>query len=338
MNYISGVVLSVIDSAENFRAMKSAIPAGLLLIDKDTLVIKVGDGTKTWDELPTREITNISVTDSINENTGGMVASDYAVYKAFHNQPNITDVLKSSGVYTAKITGWHEITVIGGGGGGAAGIGVDTVRSIRGASGGSGAIVKRNVWLTKDTEYNYIIGAGGIGGTFSKTYNKMCIGSDGGSSSFTISENVTIVSEGGKGGGILPESSETMNHKNIVGVMGFVGSGIDAGYPQTPGYRVDTWIAEMWPQTFPGSGNTEEYNTFAESTNTSYNSRAKYTGLGWGGYGGPGGFGLTTNYYSKEYTACAHGHDGASGVIIIRYNNQEFNVVDNPVEQINYFE
>lgn len=331
---ISGVVVSVTDSAENFRAMKSPAPAGLILIDKDTLVIKVGDGIHTWDELPTREITNISVTDSINENTGGMAASDYAVYKAFHNQPNVTDVLKSSGIYTARVTGWHDMLLIGGGGGGAAGIGTSTTRAIAGCSGCSGARVRRNVWLKKDVEYPYIIGGGGVGGVFSKTINENCFGQKGGDTLFTLNESTTIISEGGNGGGV----SDTANGYNqILYAKQFAGSGIDAGYAAVPGNRT-TDYAESWSLNLPGYGATEEYNSRIEDKNNGITPFGNCIGLDFGGHGGAGGIGLCTSYMTNKYKYNAYGHDGVNGVIIIRYNNQKFDMSNCPVEQINYFE
>lgn len=99
---------------------------------------------------------------------------------------NTMEILKTSGTWTAKATGWHKITCIGGGGGGGSG----NIYGDSAGGGGSGGISVGYKKFEKNTAYSFVIGAGGIGAT-----TVAAPGGDGGDTSFD-----DIIAYGGKSG------------------------------------------------------------------------------------------------------------------------------------------
>ena len=307
MNVLKALVCGSADTAENFRKMTGIPPKGLVMIDTAAFVIKIGDGIHTWDELPTREVTNIEVTDSVESKTGGMAASDYAAYKAFHNQFNVIDILTVSGTYTARVTGWHDMLLIGGGGGGAAGHGNATVLC-GGASGQSGGYVHRFVWLEKNKEYSYIIGAGGAGGKADATTvgtSEAMVGKKGGDTSFIISYSIIIKSFGGLGGGITGAYPRYVANINSTSHTKF-----DKNFLNRYGQIVHV--------SYPGDMNPAQ---------AIY--RIPYGG---GGYGGVG------KKYKTQPTGGNNGTNGIYGAIIIKYHDPNIDPTISPISNVNYLD
>lgn len=104
---------------------------------------------------------------------------------------------QTSGSYTAPRTGVYRITLKGGGGGGG---GAQTTTGRSGAGGGEGAQNIFYVNMTKNSTYNYVIGAGGSAGASSEAYADISSGSAGGNTMITIA-GTTHTALGGGGGG-----------------------------------------------------------------------------------------------------------------------------------------
>ncbi len=111
---------------------------------------------------------------------------------------NHRDVITTSGVYTAPVTGWYRVTVKGGGGGGAAFLhssqGGD---NYGGGGGGEGGTAIAFEFMTAGATASVVIGGGGSGGTYS-THTE---GYAGGNSSVAVNSN-TYTGGGGEGGNV----------------------------------------------------------------------------------------------------------------------------------------
>lgn len=108
---------------------------------------------------------------------------------------NKRDVITTSGIYTAPVTGWYRITVKGGGGGGTGGIHSGTNYVISGRGGGEGGTTIGFEKLTAGDTAAVVVGAGGAGGADSGG-----VGGNGGDSTVTVNNN-TYTGGGGQGSG-----------------------------------------------------------------------------------------------------------------------------------------
>lgn len=116
-------------------------------------------------------------------------------------------VFKSSGTFNVTEPGWAEVLVVAGGGGSG------------GGGGGAGGFISRNQRIDQGL-YNILIGAGGVGGTYSAPLNKVTSGTQGGN---TSALGITSTGGGFGGGNVAPA------------VGGSGGSGGGAGYDTTSG-------------------------------------------------------------------------------------------------------
>lgn len=118
---------------------------------------------------------------------------DNALSLGAYNQMYFNQV---SGIYTAPRTGVYRITLKGGGGGGG---GAQTTTGRGGSGGGEGAINIVYVTLTKNSTYNFVIGAGGTAGASSATLADVTSGASGGNTYITVG-GTTYTAYGGGGG------------------------------------------------------------------------------------------------------------------------------------------
>lgn len=112
---------------------------------------------------------------------------------------NKRDVITTSGTYTAPVTGWYKITVVGGGGGGSGAAYTSSI-SISGSGGGEGGTTIGYEYMTAGDTAAVVIGAGGGGG---------------------LGAGQSIINPGGSGGA----SSVTINARTYTGGGGIGGSG-----------------------------------------------------------------------------------------------------------------
>jgi hypothetical protein len=134
----------------------------------------------------------------------GKVISPALLLSGFGGVLNKRVILTTSGTFTAPVTGWYRVTIIGAGGGGGRG-GTSSVggtgglaggassfdgisalggggggggaKAGAGAGGGAGMITIVYLYLIAGQSYNAVVGAGGIGGNAATT---TVAGSDGG--------------------------------------------------------------------------------------------------------------------------------------------------------------
>lgn len=101
---------------------------------------------------------------------------------------SFTDTTAGTRTYTATVTGWHRVELVGAGAGGGGGVSTGC-----GGGGGGGGRAIDYVFLVAGTAYTYTIGAKGVGG--SAGFN----GTNGSASSF-VGPAGTIVATGGSAG------------------------------------------------------------------------------------------------------------------------------------------
>lgn len=126
---------------------------------------------------------------------------------------NTREILTVSGTYTAKVTGWHKVTCIGGGGGGA----LSSVGMSTGGSGASGGKTEQYKFLEKGNFYPYVIGAGGAKGTSSSRNGKK-----GGDTMFN--NDPTTKGGGGYGGSNYSVEERSLGGTSESGTPGFSGN------------------------------------------------------------------------------------------------------------------
>ena len=133
-----------------------------------------------------------------------------------------TLAFESSGTFTAVKTGWHRVTVVGGGGSGALSWrDVDTQQ--RATGGGAGGFALKEFWAAAGASYTVTVGAGGTT-PGSRTTNGVTAGSAGGTSSF-VGPGVSITCTGGTGGTAVNGTVGT-----TTGAAGGTATGGDVNY------------------------------------------------------------------------------------------------------------
>ena len=151
----------------------------------------------------------------------------------WHSLPsvyNTREVLTASGTWTAPVDGWYKITAIGGGGGG--GRSGQGAWSFSGSGGGSGGWGIGHLFLKKNQQVPYTIGAGGKGAVVSSGSKATA----GGDTTF-----LTIVGGGGEGGDVALYTGG-----------GKGGSGTIVGWPG--GMGESQWVTSGTTWVKPGAG------------------------------------------------------------------------------------
>lgn len=110
---------------------------------------------------------------------------------------NKRDLVTTSGVYTAPVTGWYTIVLKGGGGGGGCGYN-DGTNFYGGGGGGEGGVTVTYAYLTANDQINIVIGAGGAGAS-GNAYTAAYSGQPGGNTKITFN-NTVFTAGGGQGG------------------------------------------------------------------------------------------------------------------------------------------
>ena len=110
---------------------------------------------------------------------------------------NKRDLVTTSGVYTAPVTGWYTIVLKGGGGGGGCGYN-DGTNFYGGGGGGEGGVTVTYAYLTANDQINIVIGAGGAGAS-GNAYTAAYSGQSGGNTTITFN-NTVFTAGGGQGG------------------------------------------------------------------------------------------------------------------------------------------
>lgn len=209
---------------------------------------------------------------------------------------NTRQLLAASGNFTAPVTGWYRVKVIGGGGagGGAPQFGANgTSNGVAAGGGGSGYIVEDFVYLTAGQTVPVTIGAGGVAAILQN-------GGNGGATSFQ-----SIVAQGGMGGFAGGRTPSTGTGNGFYGGLG--GAGGVAGQN--------------------GEGGGAGYGVGGAGGSTGilsgqYNAQRGTDGVGVSGTGGNGGYGLGSGGGGGGSTSTAGGNaggNGAQGGIIIEY-------------------
>jgi hypothetical protein len=133
------------------------------------------------------------------------------------------EYIQSSGIYTAKKTGWHFLELFGAGGRGAAvylDSSLDSNQRIGAVGGGSGAIARGWRYLIKGQSYPVSIGSSAPAASVT-TAGTILAGADGGDTSFSGSGIATMTAGGGKGG------TATAGAVTVPGALGGTASGGD---------------------------------------------------------------------------------------------------------------
>lgn len=203
---------------------------------------------------------------------------------------NTREVLTESGTYTAKVTGWHKVTCIGGGGGGAGAVG-NSGTIAGGGGGGSGAIEMQYFYLQKNQSVVFTIGAGGQKGLFNNFK-----ASDGGNTTF-----LSITAQGGGGGGSPYGQSGSYagwGGKGGVSVNGFSGFS---------GQSVPMGTTGRHGGTGGGFGGARTVNS------TDAGQIAEKNAFGFGAGGAGGGTSPDSSGYNRD------GGNGYQGAVILEY-------------------
>ena len=232
-----------------------------------------------------------------------------------HMMYNTRTVLTTSGTYAVPVTGWYEITCIGGGGAGGSAIGVEWNGRI-GRGGGQGGTTSFGEYLNS------------VGGSGGGTGSHACSSGGGGGASIpstsyvylTLGQSVPVT----VGAGGLANGSSSIDGSGPKGGKGTIFYG---------------WIAWGAPGQGGGSnGQSGTPNSYAPTREDSFSGRGGNGGSNGTGYGGGGGG--AKNYYNGADCETSglggdNGHDGntptpnvlsyggagGSGAIIICYVN-----------------
>lgn len=133
-----------------------------------------------------------------------------------------TLAFEASGTFTAVKTGWHRVTVVGGGGSGA--LSWSNVYTQQRATGGAaGGFALKEFWAAAGASYTVTIGAGGTAPADRST-NGVTAGNAGGTSSF-VGTGVSITCTGGAGGTAVNGTTAT-----TAGAAGGTATGGDVNY------------------------------------------------------------------------------------------------------------
>jgi hypothetical protein len=162
------------------------------------------------------------VADTVSKFLVTVRRNDGSAAASFHN----VELLLSSQVWTAKVTGPTKITLVAAAGSG--GLASGNLGKAAAASGGSsGAIVIKTFYAIAGNTYTLLLGAFGVGvGTLSGGGITQD-GNNAGQSSF-VGNGVNVVAGGGKAGvGVLATSGNAV----ALGAVGGVGSGGDINIP-----------------------------------------------------------------------------------------------------------
>jgi hypothetical protein len=133
-----------------------------------------------------------------------------------------TLAFEASGTFTAVKTGWHRVTVVGGGGSGALSwSNVDTQQ--RATGGGAGGFALKEFWAASGAAYTVTIGAGGTVPA-NRSTNGVTAGSAGGATTF-VGPGVSITCNGGAAGSAVNGTVAT-----TTGAAGGTATGGDVNY------------------------------------------------------------------------------------------------------------
>jgi hypothetical protein len=214
---------------------------------------------------------------------------------------NFTSMMKltSSGTFTAKKTGWHDVRVTGAAGQG--GIGMAST-AIAASGAGAGGYAQKMVWLFAGQTLSYTRGLGAA--AYSQVGVGVRNGPDGGISMVT-GPGVAIVVNGGGGG----------KASNVVGtaVPGGIGGTASGGDINVQGgnggdIAAASWIAATWVASGGGAVGVQGTSYSAGSPTTSTGSSSNYAATGGAGVGGGSGSAATSGA-----TPAASGGGGAGG-------------------------
>ena len=235
---------------------------------------------------------------------------------------NAVEVIEeSTETWTPPVTGWAEVTVIGGGGGGGSGKCCGYCTGEGGGGGGAGENKVEAVFLSRETPIAITIGAGGTGGQPAGTSGNP--GTNGGESSF-IGGNIEIRAEGGGGGGqywaFIDKEGSDVDKTDSDGLTGTARyGGIGGGRGITQGLGGDRGTGDSManynyvlgvPGQGGGSGGLAATRSFEQDWNvvpTQAHDRP--------GCGGAGG-------YAQNNSAWA-GTNGMAGIVIVKYYDPE---------------
>ena len=212
---------------------------------------------------------------------------------------NKIDTVTTSGTYTAPVTGWYKVTMIGGGGGGGASYynSTDVTNSVGGGGGGSGGITTAYTYLATGATLTVTIGAGGEGGAA----NVEGYATDGGN---------TVVTELGHANG---------GNKGLGGWSGVGGAGADAGQL----YGTVRGLARA------GSPGSAYHRTLLDGRVDGGSGGGSGGGAGTNTAGGdaksPGGGGGGAGLWDLTAQTGYAGGAGSNGIVYIEYYQEEGN-------------
>jgi len=214
----------------------------------------------------------------------------------------VTAAFESSGTFTAKKSGWHQVTVVGGGGSGA--ISYSDVSTQQRATGGAaGGFSKKQFWALSGTVYSVTIGAGGTGAGARST-NGVTAGSVGGNSTF-IGFGVSITANGGSGGTAVNGTTAT-----TTGAAGGTAIGGDLNYTGGASGSAQNTSASLAAT----GGGAAGVNGTGFASGAAVAGSAYYAATGGAGVGGSSGAATasSTNAYTGGGGSAGAGADGTN--------------------------
>ena len=166
-------------------------------------------GDANYDALSNAEYPELTCVDLPDFDKSNAMKNIQTKIREFSFEHTDSQKVKMEGGSGTLSAGVYKVVVQGAGGGGGGGV-YGCARTVGGA-GGWGQYKYETFIVVNDTPFTYEVGKSGGGGSDDSACHDGDDGGKGGSSSFTIPELVSIVSEGGNGGEGLYTSSAFMH-------------------------------------------------------------------------------------------------------------------------------
>lgn len=166
-------------------------------------------GDANYDALSNAEYPELTCVDLPDFDKSNAMKNIQTKIREFSFEHTDSQKVKMEGGSGTLSAGVYKVVVQGAGGGGGGGV-YGCAHTVGGA-GGWGQYKYETFIVVNDTAFTYEVGKSGGGGSDDDACHDGDDGKKGGSSSFTIPELVSIVSEGGNGGKGLYTSSEFMH-------------------------------------------------------------------------------------------------------------------------------
>jgi hypothetical protein len=154
-----------------------------------------------------------------------------------------------AGTYVVMRTGWYTIHLLGAGGAGGVAVRANTNIYARATGGGSGAYLRKRVFLTEGQTLPYNVGAGGTCEAVAVSYSansSSTSGTSGGATSLTLPDSTALNAPGGGGGQARTDNDTNANNGAYQngGSGGGTPTGGDVNLPGSKGGNVTNTVAQ----------------------------------------------------------------------------------------------